>query len=202
MNRNGEKNLIGTLFGLTLASTGSNAMEHLKWLTILLFTMAGPLGCASRGGIFGIDHHADITAGAIPEPAGTKMFQIQQSQVEAAEQDQNVLYLADFIGKTSQLAPMTLDRLARRNAAKSLSLNMLTIEPSGDADLDQKRLLTVRAKLAEFGMTDVDTELAIPAALGLSGTVAESSLLGGRRSQGSGRGRAGYGGQSMFSGGF
>ena len=64
--------------------------------------------------------------------------------------------------------------------------------------------MAVGNKLAEFGITNVHVELAIPAALGLSGTVAEGSLLGGRASRGvrSGRGGFGFGGANVLGGNF
>ena len=49
------------------------------------------LGCASRGGILGVDCCADIPAGAIPQPAGAKLCDWQTAQVSSAVVDQTVL---------------------------------------------------------------------------------------------------------------
>ena len=101
------------------ASNGSPVIGNLKLLMLVLCAFAGLTGCASKGGIMGVDCCSDIPAGAVPEPPGTKVCNIQQSQISAANLDQNVLYRADFVGMTTELAPIAIDRLARRNATGS-----------------------------------------------------------------------------------
>ena len=65
-------------------------------IAVMLFSL-GLIGCASRGGIFGVDYGADIPEGAIPEPAGTKIHEIQKTQVLQARKDLNVFYLKNLI---------------------------------------------------------------------------------------------------------
>lgn len=204
MNRILEKILI--MRSPRYASLGNKRSEikNLSLLMLLCWVCVGLAGCASRGGILGVDCCSDIPAGAVPEPAGTKVCNFQQSQVAAASLDQNVLYRADFVGKTTELAPIALDRLARHHATGTLGIETLIVEPSGDEELDQRRVEAVGNKLAELGIANVHLKLAIPAALGLSGPVAEGSLSGGRSSQGvrSGLGGIGFGGVNVFGGSF
>lgn len=140
-------------------------------------------GCANRGGVFGVDCCADVPAGAVPELPGTKICAIEQAQVSAANADRHVLYQADFIGRTSTLAPGALDRLARLHDGAMLGNMPLRIEPSGDVALDQSRVAELGNLLAEAGVSQVQVEVANPPALGLPGPLAENSLTGGRAFQ-------------------
>lgn len=170
------------------------------------FTIAG---CASRGGIFGVDECADIPKGAIPHPAGKKLCDWQTAQINGAIGDQTVLYRADFIGKGSALSPGAIERMAR-NANTGLAATQASlIEPSGDESLDAARLGVVIDQLASLGITEPIVEIATPAAIGLRGPQAErvASGLGSRRNQSRGTGapiagRSGLGGQSSGFGGF
>lgn len=204
MNRIVEKVLLMRTSRFASSDNTHSEIKNLYLLTLLCCGCFGLVGCASRGGILGVDCCSDIPAGAVPEPAGTKVCNIQQSQVAAASLDQNVLYRADFVGKTTELAPTALERLARQNATGNLGLETLIVEPSGDEDLDQRRVEAVGNTLAEVGLANVHLKLAIPAALGLSGPVAEGSLSAGRSSQGirSGLRGSGFGGVNVFGGSF
>jgi hypothetical protein len=140
-------------------------------------------GCASRGGILGVDCCADIPAGAIPEPAGTKVCQWQTAQVNAALSDQTVLYLADFVDHTDQLSPAAVHRVARHVESGLATSLPWVVEPSGDANLDQQRIDRVADHLSQHGISPVSITLATPAAIGLRGPVAEATLgnvVGGR----------------------
>lgn len=139
-------------------------------LTVGLITASG---CASRGGILGVDRCADIPAGAIPEPAGVKVCDWQTAQVSAAEADQTVFYKSDFIGNSAKLAPNSINRLAR-TANSGLAANQpAIIEPSGDETLDAARVAAVSLQLASYGIPEPVVTVAIPAALGMQGIRAE-----------------------------
>src|SRR6056297_3320474 len=97
-------------------------------------------GCASRGGIFGVDRCADIPAGAVPEPAGTKVCDWQTAQVSGAIEDQAVLYQSDFIGRTARLSPAALERMSRHTQSNLANVIPWVIEPSGDEALDTARV--------------------------------------------------------------
>jgi hypothetical protein len=204
MNRISEKILIMRSRGNASSVNSGPAIRNFQLLMFVFCACAGLAGCASQGGILGVDCRSDIAAGVVPEPPGTKVCNYQQSQVAAASLDQNVLYRADFVGTTSELAPTALARLARQHATGRLGSETLVVEPSGDRGLDQRRLQAVGSKLAELGIANVPVELAIPAALGLSGSVAEGSLSGGRPSQGvrSGMGGFGFGAGNVLGGSF
>lgn len=130
-------------------------------------------GCASRGGILGVDCCADIPAGAVPEPAGVKVCQWQTAQVGSAIVDQTVMYQADFIGRSETLSPGAVDRMARNANSGLAAIQPTIVEPSGDAQLDAARIAAVSARLASFGIAAPIVQLATPAALGLRGIEAE-----------------------------
>lgn len=143
------------------------------------------VGCASRGGILGVDRCADVPAGAIPEPVGTKLCQWQTAQINAAAVDRYVLYKADFVGKSSELSPGAIERLSRLIAAGNLEANTMVIEPTGDDRLDQSRVSAVIEVLSSAGANVPDVRIAIPAALGLSGPQAERAAGNAGQTRGS-----------------
>ncbi len=139
----------------------------------LTLALIATSGCASRGGILGVDGSADIPAGAIPEPAGAKVCEWQTAQVTGAAADQTVFYRADFIGNSAKISPDAISRIAR-NASSGLATSQPSIiEPSGDEAVDAARITAVSLQLASYGITQPMVEVAIPAALGLRGIQAE-----------------------------
>ena len=167
-------------------------------LAVALITSSG---CASRGGILGVDCCADIPAGAIPEPAGSKLCDWQTAQVSGAEADQTVFYKSDFIGSSAKIAPNSIERIAR-TARSGLAANQPSvIEPSGDEALDAARVSAVSLQLASYGITQPIVTVAIPAALGMQGIRAEQIADGvGNFGNGS-NGNAGRGYQPTGMGG-
>ena len=139
-------------------------------LAIALITTSG---CASRGGILGVDRCADIPAGAIPEPAGVKNCNWQTAQVSGAEADQTVFYKCDFIGDSAKIAPDALNRIARTASSGLATSQPSIIEPSGDDALDAARVTAVSLQLASYGIPKPVVTVAIPAALGMQGIRAE-----------------------------
>ena len=178
----------------------TNASFTRSCLAVALITTSG---CASRGGIFGVDRCADIPAGAIPEPAGAKVCDWQTAQVANAEADQTVFYKCDFVGNSAKIAPESLNRIAR-SAGSGLATNQPSIiEPSGDETLDAARVTAVSLQLASYGITDPVVTVAIPAALGMQGIRAEriADGLGNFGNGSSGNGRGGYQSMGMGMGG-
>lgn len=164
-------------------------------------------GCASRGGILGVDCCADIPAGAVPELAGTKVCNWQTAQVSSAIGDQTVLYQADFIGTSANLSPGAIERMARNANSGLAAVQPSLIEPSGNASLDTSRVNTVNVQLASLGVTSPMVEVATPAALGLQGPLAEQVAGGFGNNANAGRGTgapisqpSGLGGQGGFGG--
>ena len=135
-------------------------------------------GCASRGGIFGVDRCADIPAGSIPEPAGNKVCNWQTVQVSNAFADQLVLYRSDFVGNTAELSPAAERRMSRLANAGSASDLTWVIEPSGNAETDQTRVQAAVDRLTQLGVAPVDVSISVPAALGLPGLQAERLGVG------------------------
>ena len=169
---------------------------------LLALTFAG---CAHRHDVLGVDCCADIPEGAIPEPPGTKLCNWQTMQVSAAAADQFVLYRCDFVGDSTSLSPAALDRVGRLVQAGAAGNLPWIVEPSDDAAIDLARVDSVISELSGRGVSPVDVSIATPAALGLTGTLAEG-ILGtqvgnGRGSFNSlGRGRSGFGGFGRFGG--
>ncbi|MCC9643195.1 hypothetical protein LOC71_13000 [Rhodopirellula sp. JC740] len=142
-------------------------------LTAIAVSSALTIGCAGRHGIFGTDKCADVPAGAIPEPAGTKVCEWQTEQVQNAIADQTVYYQADFVGGTAELSPVAMERLARNSGSGLLAIQHHVIEPSGDTDLDAFRVHAVTETLLQAGVPQPVVQVAVPAALGLRGPQAE-----------------------------
>jgi hypothetical protein len=166
-------------------------------LAVALITSSG---CASRGGILGVDRCADIPAGAIPEPAGVKICDWQTAQVAGALADQTVFYKSDFIGDSAKIAPNSLNRIAR-SARSGLSTSQPSIiEPSGDETLDAARVTAVSLQLASYGITQPVVEVAIPAAIGMLGIRAER-VADGFGNSGNGSSGGGYQPMGMGMGG-
>lgn len=134
-------------------------------------------GCASKGGICGVDCCADIPSGAIPQPAGTKVCEWQTAQVNSALNDQFVLYHADFVGDGVKLSPAAIARLARNTAGGFGNDRPYVIEPSADSSIDAARVGAVAEELASMGIANANIEIATPAAIGLRGTIAEGVAL-------------------------
>ncbi len=185
-------------------------MNNRKTLTIVLL-IAGMCilgGCASRGGILGVDCCADVPAGAIPEPAGTKVCNWQSQQVGSAIADQTVLYQADFVASTASLSPAAVQRLSRHAQSNLANVQPWVIEPSGNESLDSQRVAMTVEELSRRGITPVDVQIATPAALGLRGPEAER-VAGGFGNNGNGNSAvgapvsraSGFGGQAQGIGG-
>ena len=179
----------------------------LRHWTLALSCLASSLlgGCANKHGILGVDRCADIPCGAIPEPAGTKVCQWQTVQVSNALIDQGTFHLSDFVGRTPQLSPAAMERLARTTSSGLAASLEWIIEPSGDLAVDEARVASVIDALHSAGLpvAGEQVRIAYPAALGLSGAQAERVGVGAARaiSQGSGfggglgRGGFGFGGR-------
>lgn len=163
----------------------------------LAVAVTAATGCASRGGICGVDRCADIPAGAIPEPAGVKICDWQTAQVSNAEADQTVFYKCDFIGDTAKIAPDAIQRIARTAGSGLAAAQPSIIEPSGNEQLDAARVTAITLQLASYGITQPTVTTAIPAALGMQGVRAERVANGFGNTGNGSTGNAGRG-NGMF----
>lgn len=171
-------------------------MNHQAKMLLVASLVSGSclsIGCANRGGVLGVDCCADVPAGAIPEPAGTKVCRWQTEQVRSALADQTVLYQADFIARTESLSPGALQRIARHVQSNLANVQPWIIEPSGDDELDAKRVGFVSEELLRRNIAPIDVQIATPAALGLRGIQAESIARGFGNGQNTSRGNGGAG---------
>lgn len=133
-------------------------------------------GCANKQGILDVDAFADVQAGAVPEPVGTKVCQWQTAQTQQAAKDQAVLYKADFIGQSEALAPSATDKIVQALRNGTASSQVWMVEPSGDSYRDSIRLNSVRQLLVFWGVPNPQVGTGIPAALGMPGVLAESNF--------------------------
>ena len=169
---------------------------------LLALTFAG---CAHRHDVLGVDCCADIPEGAIPEPPGTKLCNWQTMQVSAAAADQFVLYRCDFVGDSTVLSPAAMERIGRLVEAGVAGSMPWIVEPSDDEALDLARVDSAINALSRRGVSPIDVSIATPAALGLTGPLAEGILgtqVGNGRSTFNSRGRSqsGFGGFNGFGG--
>ncbi|MGB7342890.1 MAG: hypothetical protein WBD20_01640 [Pirellulaceae bacterium] len=159
-------------------------MNQNKYLaSIAIACLCLSTGCM-KCGILGVDRCADIPSGAIPEPAGSKLCQWQTAQATGAFADQLVLCQSDFLHNSTQLSPAATERVERLVHNGSAQQTVWTIEPSDSVQLDESRLREFVYYLDNLGAPPIDVVVARPAALGLTGPVAEravSSLGGGAR---------------------
>lgn len=146
-------------------------------IAIVITSLCLSAGC-SQYGILGVDRCADIPAGAIPEPAGTKLCQWQTAQATGAFADQQVLYQSDFVGKSTQLSPGAIERIQRLVQSGSTQQTAWVIEPSSSEPLDESRMRDFVFYLDNLGAPPIDVVVARPAALGLSGPMAEQTARG------------------------
>ena len=161
------------------------------WLALLCVIVVA--GCTGTGrGLCNIDCCCDTPAGAIPKQAGSKLCQWQHAQVGGAFADQFVLYQSDFEGRSTQLAPSAIERIGRLVHTGSANQNPWLIEPSTDSNLDQARVESVSYHLDSLGAAALDVVVATPAAIGLSGPLAERAVRGFEQNRaGSNTGRSG-----------
>ncbi len=145
---------------------------------VVVLCLCFSAGCMQNG-ILGVDRCADIPAGSIPEPVGSKLCRLQTAQATSALADQTVLYQSDFIGKSTQLSPAAIERVQRMvQNGGSTQQTTWVIEPSSSEQLDQSRVNDFVYYLGSLGVPPIDVVVATPAALGLSGPVAERVVSG------------------------
>jgi hypothetical protein len=131
--------------------------------------LAGLLGSCttSRGCRTGCN---DIPAGAIPQPTGTHVRMINDTQAGKAEADDFVIYQHEWTGGGAVLGPRGrrhLAEIARRLPAETFPV---LIETSDNEELDQTRRQFVLGQLAASDLADMDSRVTIgyPEAEGMS----------------------------------
>lgn len=130
-------------------------------------------GCASHGGIFGVDCLADVPAGSVPEYAGSKLCRWQLAQIGQADIDRTALYRADFVGQSVTLSPAAMEKIAHEVQSGRAANQVWLVEPSGIASLDAQRVTSVAQVLGEYKVFSPMIFVASPPAIGLPGNVAE-----------------------------
>jgi uncharacterized membrane protein YgcG len=110
-------------------------------------------GCQSSGcppGVARDDPHGDFPPGAVPAPAGTYRDQWHAAQSARADRDFFVFYLYEWRGESDRLSPFGERHLARTVQRAAHTPHPLVVEPSGDALLDQRRVVALQIALAAY----------------------------------------------------
>jgi uncharacterized membrane protein YgcG len=110
-------------------------------------------GCQSGGcppSVARDDHHGDFPLGAVPAPAGTYRDQWHAAQSARADRDFFVFYLYEWLGESDRLSPFGERHLARMVQRAAHTPHPLVVEPSGDALLDQRRVVALQIALATY----------------------------------------------------
>jgi len=161
--------------------------------------VGGPLlavfGCQGPGWF---DRCSTIPKGAIPQPVGTHLRQLDATQIRKADADHFVIYQYEWdrTGKSlSRSGKRHVEGLASRFGDGSCPV---LIEPQGDAELDEARRQAVIVTLAAKGIEDADQRVLVdyPDAEALYGQTAPLIAYGYLRSSASmmGGGGGGMGG--------
>lgn len=107
-------------------------------ITALLLVIAGTSGCFPFR-----DGYNYYPPGAINQPTGTATRQWQTAQAEKSHSDGLVLYEAAWIDGSDRLGPAATDRLARACVSGCSSSVFLTLEPSTDPAMDERRIQAI-----------------------------------------------------------
>jgi len=158
-------------------------MKYNKLFVPALLTMTVVVGCRSycpENESGWCDPHADIPAGAIPQPAGTHVNAWQSAQATLADRDDFVVYQYEWQIDSNQLSPFGkrhLGVLANRLITEPVQI---TIEPSNNAELDTSRRKFLVTHLTERGISSADQRVVVsyPAAEGLHGREAQRASNG------------------------
>ncbi len=111
--------------------------RNLGWLLMLL-AISASTGCYPfRHGYF------YYPSGAMNLPTGTTTRQWQSAQTDKARNDGLVLYEASWIDGSDQLGPAAIDRLTKVCSSNEVPLGFVTLEPSQDASLNDRRVQVV-----------------------------------------------------------
>jgi hypothetical protein len=118
-----------------------------------------PGGC-QHGGLRR-EYCTDIACGSVPAPAGNNRDQWYAEQMARADRDFFMVYLYEWQGDSEQLSPFGERHLQRAVERVAQTPLPLVIEPSGDAQLDQRRIQTVQTALLTHDPALVDYPVAV-----------------------------------------
>ncbi|TVS13271.1 MAG: hypothetical protein EA424_21705 [Planctomycetaceae bacterium] len=92
---------------------------------------------------------ADFACGAVPAPAGTYRDQWHAEQTARADRDFFMFYLYEWQGDSDQLSSFGQRHLHRAVDRAAQTPYPFVIEPSGDRELDQRRVQAMQLALVE-----------------------------------------------------
>lgn len=145
------------------------------------------------------DPHANIPAGAIPQPAGTHSNAWYSAQSKLADQDDFVVYQYEWQINSDQLSPFGKRHVGNLTNRLIAEPALITIEPSDNVELDTKRREFLVTHLTERGFASARQRVVVacPTAEGLHGREAQRASGG---YFGSGPGAGSSSGQNTIGG--
>jgi hypothetical protein len=184
--------------------------KHLRIATLPLAALLAATGCRNAPVRNDCAPCADIPHGALPQPAGTYLCQWQRAQMDLAEEDDFVVYEAEWRGLTTDLGPYGQQHLAAIAQRLPQTPFLVVIVPRFDVERNQpdealnmaRRMAYVEA-LAHAGVPDADQRVVIGGAKA-EGLLGEEAARYGftRAIGGDSRGGAGGGYGGGFGGGY
>jgi hypothetical protein len=119
-------------------------MMNARWTWIAV--VAGAIlpclfaGCECSGhNVHGVDKCADVPAGAIPQPIGTHVKEVNARQAAKAYKDEFVIYLYEWQLGTACFGPFGSRHIAGMAPRLSAASGPVVIEPEVDAGLNEER---------------------------------------------------------------
>lgn len=98
------------------------------------------------------DGYRHYPRGAMSLPTGTMTRQIQAAQIEKAHRDGLVLYEASWIDGSDQLGPAAIERMAIQCNSDCDFVSFVTLEPSQDETLNERRRQTLLDLAYQHGL--------------------------------------------------
>ena len=145
-------------------------IRSVPWIGVVIASLTA--GCSNT---CDVDRYADISRGAIPEPAHTTVHRFFETQSAKAEADDFVFYRHEFYFDGKDLGPY--GQYHARLVANRLSQVPfpVLVQAVPDARLNEQRRQTVIAALKRSGLENIDQRVIVgfPEAEGMSGEEAE-----------------------------
>jgi hypothetical protein len=120
----------------------------LHWICLALLVSV-PACAANHNGTNSCVGCNDIPEGAIPRPVGTYVCQWTHAEMQRAAADNFVVYQYEWT--EARPSPFGTRHLAELAKCLAASPHPIIVEPSGNAELDEKRRLAVVDALASCG---------------------------------------------------
>lgn len=185
---------------LPIPKSSSRISTLASWNALAIAIVVGS-GCSCRNVLARREACAE-PKGAIPSPVGTSACRWQVAQAAAADQDQFTVYQNEWLDGGDQLGPAGMNHVRRIAGELPQSPLPTIVEPSGNSELDARRIESVTQLLAQWGVGDAGSRVVVasPAAEPLYGVNAPRVAQGYSGSRGRSGSSSGMGGSGLGSG--